>query len=71
MYQHFEFLLLHLQLSQYIFDKTITTDTPKSCEVTHFIHISLITLTIFAYILCWHYAQCFCHPIMLIKLMLA
>ena len=54
--------------SQYIVDKTIITNTPKSHEVaiyafyTYFIDYML---TIFAYILCWQYAQYFCHPSLL------
>ena len=53
------FVALATLVSSYIFDKTITTDTPKSCEVC--------ILYIFCWLcwqfclLCWHYAQCFCH----------
>ena len=53
-----------------IIDKMIFTDTPKSREVAmHFIYISLIYVYNFC-LLRWHYAQCFCHAIML-KIMLA
>ena len=48
---------------QYIFDNTIITNTPKSCEIGILYIFCLLCRQL--YLLCQHYAECFCHPIML------
>ena len=55
------------------FDKIITADSPDSHNLVksvHFIQINFVNCPGNLYLLCWHYPQCFCFPIML-KIVLA
>ena len=66
-YKRFEFIsVAFATLVNTHFDKILSKDSPKSHNpVNVYIYTNFVNCAGNFCVLCWHYAQCFCHPIIL------